>query len=235
MRVAEFWPLVKDAGVQFWKDKGPRLGAALAFYTTLSLSPLLLVVIAIAGAVFGEQAARGEMQQQIQGMVGEDGAKFIEGMLAKTRSSDTSTLMTIVGIATLLIGASGVFAELQDALNTVWDVKPNQVRGGIWGAIRDRLLSFSVVCGLAFLLLVSLSFSAALSALNGWLEDRLPIGGLGPPGRQSGSCVPAHGSTLRIHLQGSASRQACLVGRLGRGFDHSRPVFPWVNISSVSI
>jgi len=179
MKVANVWPLVKDAGIQFWADKGPRLGAALAFYTTLSLSPLLLVVIAIAGAVFGEQAARGEIQSQIHDMVGEDGAKMIEGMLAKTRSSSTSTLMTIVGIATLLIGASGVFAELQGALDTVWDVKPNQVRGGIWGAVKDRLLSFSVVCGLAFLLLVSLTFSAALSALNGWLEDRLPIGGWG--------------------------------------------------------
>jgi len=179
MKIKEIWPLVKEAAVQFWTDKGPRLGAALAFYTALSLSPLLLVMISIAGSVFGEQAARGEIQQQVQEMVGEDGARIIEGMLAKTHSSGSSTLMTIVGIGTLLIGATGVFAELQGALDIVWGVKPSQVRGGIWGAIRDRLLAFSVVCGLAFLLLVSLVLGMTLSAMNGWMEERLSLGGWG--------------------------------------------------------
>lgn len=175
MKFPQIWLLMKDAGVQFWNDKGPRLGAALAFYTVLSLSPLLIVLLAIAGSVFGEQAARGEIQNQIQDMVGEEGAKIIEGMLAKTHTSGTSTLMTIVGVVTLLIGATGVFAELQSALDTVWEVDPKRASGGIWGAIRDRLLSFSVICGLAFLLLVSLVFSAAFSALDGWIEVSLPL------------------------------------------------------------
>jgi membrane protein len=179
MKLADVWPLVKDAAIGFWNDKGPRLGAALAFYIALSLSPLLLVVIAIAGAAFGEDAARGEVAHQIQDLVGEDGAKAIQSMLASQHSSGTGILWTIVGIVTLVIGASGVFAQLQEALDTVWNVKTEDVKGGIWATVKDRIMSFSVVCGMAFLLLVSLVFSAALSALNGWMESKLPIGGWG--------------------------------------------------------
>lgn len=179
MNVNVIWPLVRESGTEFWNDKGPRLGAALAFYTALSLSPLLVVLIAIAGAVFGEQAARGEISHQIRDMVGDEGAQAIQAILAKDRANGTSTLMTIVGIATLLIGASGVFAELQSALDTIWSIAPDKTRSGIWGAIRDRLLSFSVIGGMAFLLLVSLAVSAVLSAMDGWLEARLPGGGWG--------------------------------------------------------
>jgi membrane protein len=179
MKLADLWPLVKETGRQFWKDKGPRLGAALAFYTALSLSPLLLVVIAIAGAAFGAEAARGEIANQIQSTVGEEGAQAIQAMLAKDHSESRGLLMTIVGIVTLVVGATAVFAELQGAIDTIWDVEPKQIPGGIWGGLKDRLLSFSVVCGMAFLLLVSFAFSAALSASNSWLEARLPIGGWG--------------------------------------------------------
>jgi membrane protein len=177
MKLGDVWSLIKESGIQFWNDKGPRLGAALAFYTALSLSPLLVVVIAIAGAAFGEEAARGEIAHQIRDTVGEEGAQAIQSILANNRSGGKSAMMTVVGVITLLVGASGVFAQLQDALDTVWNVKPERVGGGIWGAIRDRLISFSVVCGMAFLLLVSLVFSAVLSAVNGWLESRLPISG----------------------------------------------------------
>ena len=179
MKLTDVWHLVKETGVQFWKDRGPRLGAALAFYTALSLSPLLLVVVAIAGAAYGEQAARGEVANQIRDMVGDDGALAIQGMLANHKDESRGILMTVIGIGTLIVGASGVFAQLQEALDTIWDVQPEQVKGGLWAMLKDRLLSFSVVCGLAFLLLVSLVFSAALSALNGWLESRLPLGGWG--------------------------------------------------------
>jgi len=179
MKLADVWHLVKETGTQFWKDRGPRLGAALAFYTALSLSPLLLVVVAIAGAAFGEQAARGEIAAQIRDMVGDEGAQAIQAMLAHHQSQSRGILMTVVGIATLVVGASGVFAELQGALDTIWNVQPEQIKGGLWAMLKDRLLSFSVVCGLAFLLLVSLVFSAALSAMNTWFEARLPMGGWG--------------------------------------------------------
>ena len=129
MKFAAMWPLVKETGKQFWADKGPRLGAALAFYTALSISPLLLVIIAIAGAAFGEQAARGEVANQIRDMVGDDGAAAIQSMLASQQSHSTSVLMTVVGVVTLVVGASGVFAQLQDALDTIWNVPPDQVEG----------------------------------------------------------------------------------------------------------
>src|SRR6476619_8652070 len=104
MKLADVWPLVKKTAVEFWNHKGPRLGAALAFYTALSLSPLLLVVVAIAGAVYGDVAARGELAHQIKDTIGEEGAKAIETMLANTKSQGKSTLMTVVGVVTLVIG-----------------------------------------------------------------------------------------------------------------------------------
>jgi len=177
MKLAAVWHLLKETGTQFWKDRGPRLGAALSFYTALSISPLLLVLVAVGGAVFGEAAARGEVANQIRDMVGDEGAQAIQAMLAGHQSGSRNVLMTVIGFATLLVGASGVFAQLQEALDVVWDVKPEQVKGGLWAIVKDRLLAFSVVGGLAFLLLVSLVFTAILSALNGWFADKLPFSG----------------------------------------------------------
>jgi len=167
--------LLKQAALEFSNDKAPRLGAALAFYTALSLAPLLLVVIGIAGLAFGEQAARGEIFHQINDLVGDEGAAAVQSMLARSAEKGSGILATVVGVVTLLFGATGVFAQLQDALNSVWNVKPEAAPSGIWAMVKDRLLSFSLVCGLAFLLLVSLVFSAVLSALGGavnaWLPD----------------------------------------------------------------
>jgi len=177
MKLADIWPVSKETASEFIADKGPRLGAALAFYTALSLSPLLLVVVAIAGAVYGDVAARGELAHQIKDTIGEEGAKAIETMLANTKSQGKSALMTIVGVVTLIIGATGVFAQLQDALDTIWKVNPAKSGGGIWRTIKDRLLSFSLVFGLAFLLIVSLVVSAILTAVNTWMADRLTMSG----------------------------------------------------------
>ncbi len=176
--LAPAFGLLKDAGVEFWKDKAPRLGAAIAFYTALSLSPLLVVVIAIAGFVFGEEAARGEIAQQIRGLVGDEGATAVEAMLAN-RTKDDGIVATVVGLATLLVGATGLFAQLQDALDTIWGVEPKanaqtSTAREIVAAVWDRVLSFSLVCGVAFLLLVSLVFSAVLAALTGWMNAWLP-------------------------------------------------------------
>lgn len=179
MRLASVWPLLKETATAFWAHKGPRLGAALAFYTALSLSPTLLVVVAIAGAVYGDEAARGELATQIKGTVGEEGANAIQTMLANTKAQGKSTLMTIIGVATLLVGATGLFAQLQEALDEIWDVQPAQTGSGILAIVRDRLVSFSMVCGLAFLLLVSLVLSAALTAANTWMADRQSVGGIG--------------------------------------------------------
>jgi membrane protein len=166
--------VVVDAYRGFRRHKGTRLGAALTFYTLLSLSPLVILVLALAGAVFDQNAARGELSRQIEGFIGGDGAKAVEALIANARDTNGGRIATVVGILVLLFGASGVFLELQDALDTVWEFDLRQSGLGIWALVRDRLLSFSIICGIAFLLLVSLLFEAAVAALggvDGWLSE----------------------------------------------------------------
>lgn len=168
------WELVKDSAREFQSDKAMTLGAALAFYTALSIAPLLLLVIVIAGAAFGEQAARGEIAHQLNDLIGSEGAEAVQTMLAKSTSPGGGLVSTVVGVLTLLVGATGVFGSLQDALDTVWNVRPGARPSGLWGLVRDRLLSFSMICGMAFLLLVSLVLGALVSGLSGALERWLP-------------------------------------------------------------
>src|SRR5688572_1494418 len=133
------WSLLSAGFSDFLEDRAPRLGAALAYYTALSIAPLLLIVIGIAGLVFGEEAARGQIVGQLQALVGDDGARAIQDMLAHARRPASGLIATIVGVVTLLAGASGVFGQLQDALNTIWEVAPRPGRG--WrGLVRDRFL-----------------------------------------------------------------------------------------------
>jgi membrane protein len=161
---SDIWGLFQDAGSQWMEDKASRLGAALAYYTAFSLAPLLVIVIAIIGFFFGREAAMGQLSAQIESLVGEDGAKAVEAMVASADKPATGLFATIVGVAMLLVGALGLFGQLQDALNTVWGVEAKST-GGITGFIRDRLLSFTMVLGTAFLLLISLVISAALAAV----------------------------------------------------------------------
>jgi membrane protein len=131
----------------------------------------LVIVLAIAGFVFGREAAQGQLLGQIEGLVGPEGGKAIETMVAKGGTQPGSgTLATILGVIMLLVGAAGLFGQLQDALNTIWEVQPKPGRG-IWGFVQDRFLSFTMVLGSAFLLLVSLVISAALAAIGGLFGD----------------------------------------------------------------
>jgi membrane protein len=166
--------LVKRSGREFVADNAMTLAAALAYYTALSVAPLLLLVVVIAGAVWGQQAARGELALQLIDLIGRDGAQAIEGMVAKAWSSGGGVVSSVVGVVTLLAAATGVFTSLQGALNTVWNVKPPETSAGWWGMLKDRLLSFAMIGGMAFLLLVSLVFSAALHAVGGAFERWLP-------------------------------------------------------------
>jgi membrane protein len=150
------------------KDKVPRMSAALAYYTIFSLAPLLLIAIAIAGVVFGAQAAHGQITGQIEGLIGQDGARAVQSMIQSARKPAHSAIAGVIGILALLAGASGVFSEMQDALNTIWHANPD-TQGGIREIIKARLLSFGMVLGIGFLLLVSLLFSAALAALAKYL------------------------------------------------------------------
>ena len=169
------WQMLKETWTAFSEDKAFRLAAALAYFTGLALAPLLLVVISIAGMIFGEQAARGEVVAQIKDLVGEQGAEAIQTMLARSQPENGGVVSLVIGVVTLLVGATGVFSQLQDALNTVWDVDPKKSSaGGFWGMIKARLLSFSMVCGLAFLLLASLAASALMSGLSDALRQWLP-------------------------------------------------------------
>ncbi|MEM9925655.1 MAG: YihY/virulence factor BrkB family protein [Cyanobacteria bacterium P01_D01_bin.50] len=173
MNLKIIFRLLKQTFKEWQKDKASRLAAALAYYTVFSLAPLLIIAIAIAGAIFGEEAARGEIVGQIQYLVGQQGAEIIETAIENANKPDVSNVASTLSIIALLFGASGVFAQLQEALNTVWEVKAKPQQGLI-NFIRKRFLSFSAVLGIGFLLLVSLVVSTVLSALNNYMSGFLP-------------------------------------------------------------
>jgi len=173
--------LLKETFSKWYGDNAPRLGAALAYYTVFSLSPLLVIVIAFAGLVFGREAAQGEIVAQLQGLIGEESARAIQAMIESAHKPSSGMIATVIGILTLLIGATGVFAELHDALNGIWGVEPKSGLG-LMGVVRDRFLSFAMVLGVGFLLLVSLALSAGLAALGKLMGGMLPtpifVGGI---------------------------------------------------------
>ncbi|MEA5608133.1 YihY/virulence factor BrkB family protein [Nodularia spumigena] len=173
MKLQAIWTLFPETFKQWSEDKASRLAAALAYYTIFSIAPLLIIVIAIAGAAFGEEAARGEIVRQIGDLVGRDGAQFIETAIKNASRPQAGAIASILSVVILLIGATGVFAELQDSLNTIWDVKARPGRG-IMTIIRQRFLSFTMILGIGFLLLVSLVISAGLSALITYFSNALP-------------------------------------------------------------
>lgn len=169
--------LLRDAFKEWSEDKASRLGAALAYYTIFSIGPLLVVVIAIAGQVFGEEAAQGRIVGAIQDVVGEGGADMIQGMIKSANQPGAGIVAGSIGTITLLLGAAGLFGQLKDALNTIWEVMPKP-GGGIIGAVKKNFLSFAMVLGTGFLLMVSLVVNAALAALGDFLSDTLPGGPL---------------------------------------------------------
>lgn len=164
------WSLIKETVAEAGEDKVPRLAASLAYYTLLSLSPLLIVAIAVAGLVFGQEAARGQITGQLRQVFGPEASDGIQAIMAHANRPSTGIVSAVVGGVVLLFGASGVFGELQDSLNTIWEVAPKPDRG-VWGFARDRFVSFTMVVGVAFLLLVSLIVSAGLHALGEWLSS----------------------------------------------------------------
>lgn len=167
------WILLKETYQEWSEDKAPRLGAALAYYTLFSIAPLLIIVIAIVGLAFGQQAAQGEVVNQIGGWVGKDSAKAIQKMIESTREPTSGIVATVVGVLTLLFGATGVFSQLKDALNTMWDVT-QKPRGGIMGFVIDRVLAFLMVLVIGFLLLMFLALSAGISALSNYINTLIP-------------------------------------------------------------
>jgi membrane protein len=173
--------LLKETAKEWSEDKAPRLAAALAYYTVFSLAPLLVIVIAIAGAAFGRSAAQNQITAQVEALMGAQGAEFITSLIEGMSEPKAGIIATTIGVITLLLGAAGVFGQLRDALNTVWEVQPAAGPGGVRGIlylIQRNFLSFSMVLGTGFVLLVSLIVSAAIEALNQFAAGIVP--GLGP-------------------------------------------------------
>ena len=176
MRFTDVLPLIKSTFKAWIDDYAPSMGAALAYYTVFSIAPLLLIVIAVAGLVFGADAVRGEIVGQLASMMGKAGASAIEGLLRSVSKPSESILATVVGLLLLLVGATTVFGELQDALDRIWRVpinKDDHQKSGLWQLLRTRLLSFGMILGIGFLLMISLVFSAALAALGRWWSPLL--------------------------------------------------------------
>jgi len=161
-----WWRLSKQVVTSSLEDYVPSMGAALAYYTVFSMAPLLLIVISVAGLVFGADAARGEVQAQLQGLMGESGASMVQGLLASVNEPTRGLTATALGLALLLIGATTVFAELQRALDRIWRVGRRDRKGGWYWLVRARLLSFGMILAVGFLLVVSLLASAILGAIS---------------------------------------------------------------------
>lgn len=167
-------PLFLQSFNDWMEDRALRFSAALAYYSIFAMAPLVIIAIAVAGLVFGEEAARGQIYQQIEWLLGPTGATEIQSLIQASSDTSKSLFATIVGIFTLLIGASGVFGQLKDALNSIWGVrlKPGS---GIMGSLKEYLLNFSMVLGVGFLLIISLLLSAVLQAVNTFMTGYLPI------------------------------------------------------------
>jgi membrane protein len=170
--------LLKTTFRQWLEDKAPQLGAALAYYTVFSLAPMVLLLLAVFGLIYGNSdVARREILHQLYSFLDRSSAKVVEDIAASAGKPTASALATVVGIAVALFGASGLFGQLQEALNinTIWGVKPKPGRSLV-SFLRARFLSFAMVAGLCFLLLVSLTASAVITAVGGYLEHLLPGG-----------------------------------------------------------
>lgn len=170
-----FLKLLKDAGAAWIADRATRLGAALAFYSAFSLAPLLLTAITIAAMLYGEQAAQGMLERHLTTIMGKQVAEDVETILASASRSETRQFNTVFGVVLILFSASGVFAQLKDALNTIWQIKARPERGIVRNYLRDRSLSLAMVAVIGFLLLVSLILSTILTSMTEWLGGRFPM------------------------------------------------------------
>lgn len=174
MRVRSIITLLGTAGSEWMNDNALRLSAALAYYSIFSLAPLLVIVVSVAGLIFGEAAARGQIADQMGELAGHRAAEAIQALVLSTSRKSASVSATLIGLAVLLFGASGAFTELKDALNTIWGVTVRP--GRPWSTlVRDRFLSFTMVLGVGFLLLSSLILSAALTAISNSMRNLLTL------------------------------------------------------------
>jgi membrane protein len=171
--ITKAWALIKNTVSGFIEHEDLTRGAAIAYYTVFSIAPLLIIVIAIAGLVFGHDAAEGAIVGQLSGLIGKQSAEILQSMIQSASHKATGILATIIGIGTLLLTATGAFTEIQSALNAIWKAAPS---AGFSELVRARLVSLGLVATLGFLMLVSLAVSAGLTALGSYLSDLFPGG-----------------------------------------------------------
>jgi len=169
-----YWDVLKQIIDEWSEDKAPKLGAALSYYTIFSLAPLLVISIAVAGFLFGKEAAQGRIVYEIESLVGYEGAELIQTAIKNSSQTDAGILATVISLLTIIIAATAVFIELQDSLNTICKIKQKPGRA-IKSFLKNRVLSFAMVVAVGFLLLVSLILSAAISALNEYVGEFFSI------------------------------------------------------------
>lgn len=161
--------------VQAWlDDRASSMGAAISYYTVFSIAPLLLIVMAVAGLIWGREAIQGEVARQLTGLLGQEAARGIEALIRSADQPTEGAVATGLSLAALVVGATTVFAELQSALDRIWQVPGHPTPSGWWTLLRTRLLSLGFILGLGFLMAVSLVLSAAISAFGQWAQGRLP-------------------------------------------------------------
>ena len=164
------WTLAKQVANSWVDDYAPSMGAALAYYTMFSLAPLLLIVISVAGLVFGQDAASGEIAGQLRSLMGDQGASAVQGLLTSVHKPAEGAAATAAGVVLLFVGATSVFGELQNSLDRIWRVPAQRRTSGWIALVRAQLLSFGMVLVIGFLLIVSLAASAALATAGRWLD-----------------------------------------------------------------
>jgi len=174
MKPRQLFDLCRKAVTAWIDDFAPSMGASISYYTIFSLAPLLVIVIAVAGAIFGREAVQGEIVAQLQGLIGRDAAVAVQGLIKSADEPSKGLVASIISIVVLVVGATTVFAELQSALDRIWHVPEADKPSGVWAILRARVLSFGLILGLAFLLMVSLLVSAGVAAFGGWAGGLLP-------------------------------------------------------------
>jgi membrane protein len=177
-RPVRYWIEVLVVAARYWSDGQAFIyAAALAFFTVFSIAPVMIVVVTMVGLVLGESAARGELMEQLQQVLGNDAARVVETAVLNSRIEESGIWPTVLGVAAIVLGATTVFAQMQKSLNQIWDVAPRPSRSSIWLLIKARLLSLTVVLAIGFVLLVSLLLSVALRAVMAYADQWLPLPG----------------------------------------------------------
>ena len=213
------WKLLKTTWKEWNEDEASLLAAALAYYTAVSIAPLLVLVVVIVGFFLGQQAAQSQLMTQLQGAMGKEGSQFLATILQNADQPKLASAAGILSFVTLIWGSTNLFAQLQNSLNKIWNVK-RKPGGGIWATIRSRLLSFTMVLGVAFMLLVSLVIGTLLTTVVDIGHGLLPGADLDLDGRRLSGIIWCDHVLVCCYLQGSAGYRYRMAGCMARGNRH---------------